>query len=362
MTKQLKTRQICFFLIAFLPVTKIFTLPSILAENSAEDMWLSALFSLIFDFLTLLAVVFTCRKTNMSFFELLEYNLGKTGKNIVLVIYFICFTIKAYLPIVEQKEYVELTLYTLTPATFYFLPFFFAGFYLCLKNLRVLGRASDVAFLITLIGFLILFALSIANADFSAILPIGASGFNKIIGGSFKSLTWFGDSAYLLFFIGNFKYEKKSGVKILISFIISAIIVLGFMLTFYAIFTSIAHRQRFALTEISKYTTVINNLGRFDYLGIICILFSSVISLSLPIYFCTHILNHIFKLKKVYIAPLITVGAQFLAIMFLSKYMASVQKFITEYGGFLFFTMSNVIPILIALFCKKEKKYEVQQG
>ena len=339
MTKQLKTRQICFFLIAFLPVTKIFTLPSILAENSAEDMWISALISLTVDFLTLSAVVFTCRKTNMNFYELLENSIGKIGKNIVLLLYFVCFMLKAYLPIVEQKEYVELTLYTLTPATFYFLPFFFACFYFCLKKLRVLGRASDVAFLITLIGFLILFALSISNADFSAILPIGASGFNKIISGSFKSLTWFGDSAYLLFFIGNFKYEKKSGVKIVISYIISAIIVLGFMLTFYAIFTSIAHRQRFALTEISKYTTVINNLGRFDYLGIVCVLFSSVISLSLPLYFCTQILNHIFKFKKIFIAPLITVGTQFIAVIFLSKYMASVQKFITDYAGFLFFAV-----------------------
>ena len=126
MQYQLKSRQVCFFLIAFMPISKLFVLPSILAGFSAEDMWLSTVFNLFLDFLTLLAVVYACKKSKQTFFNLLENNFGKTGMKIVLSLYLIYFTLKAILPINEQKDYVELTLYTLKPTIYYFLPFFLA--------------------------------------------------------------------------------------------------------------------------------------------------------------------------------------------------------------------------------------------
>ena len=74
----------------------------------------------------------------------------------------------------------------------------------------------------------------------------------------------------------NFIYKKRDGIKIIIAFLISGLSVVLFMVVFYGIFTSIAFRQQFALTEISKYTAIINNIGRFDYIGILNILFSGI--------------------------------------------------------------------------------------
>ena len=115
--------------------------------------------------------------------------------------------------------------------------------------------------------------------DLGTILPVGANGFKNIANGAYSSLTWFGDAVYALFFIGEFKFSKKDGLKIFISYLISAVILIAFMIIFYSIFTSISYRQRFALTEISKYTTVINNIGRFDYVGIMMLLFSNLLIL-----------------------------------------------------------------------------------
>ena len=155
----LKTRQVCFFIIAFTPICKLFILPSVLSGFSNEDAWISALINLTVDFLTLFAVIYACKKTQSTFFELLENNFGKTGKKIILALYFIYFMMKVILPLNEQKEYVELTLYTLKPTIFYFLPFFVLSFYLCTKKTRVLGRIADVAWLITINGILTLFIL-----------------------------------------------------------------------------------------------------------------------------------------------------------------------------------------------------------
>ena len=337
-----------------MPISKLFVLPSILAGFSAENMWLSTVLNLLLDFLTLLAVVYACKNSRKSFFNLLEDNLGKTGMKIVLSLYLIYFTLKAILPINEQKDYVELTLYTLKPTIYYFLPFFLVAFYLCTKKIRVLGRASDIMWLVTINGVLTLFVLSLGNADFGALLPIGANGISNILKGSFSSMNWFGDAVYIMFFIGEFEYKKKDGVKILLSFLIGAIMIIAFMIIFYCIFTSIAFRQRFALTEISKYTTVINNLGRFDYIGIILILFVNLFSLSLPIYFSCKIINKLFSIKKVWIAPTIVVPIQALIPLFFNQYIYAIQNFLLGYAGVFFFIAANAFPILTAFFAKKE--------
>ncbi len=356
MQYELKTRQVCLFLIAFTPIAKLFIMPSILAGKANEDLWISATINLVLDLLTILAVIYTNKRANTNLYSLLENKVGKTASKIITIIFFIYFMLKAILPISEQGEYVKLTLYTLKPTIIYFLPFFVVAFYVCTKRLRVLGRSADIMWIFTLIGFTVLYALSIANVDFGAILPVGANGTKKILDGSYTSLLWFGDGAYLLFFIGEFKFNKNDGRKILLSFLVSAVIVLLFMFIFYGTFTSIAHRQRFAFTEISKYTTVINNLGRFDYIGIILILFSNVFALTVPLFFSCKILNYVLGFSKKWISPLIVVGIQLLILVFLNEYYASVENFLMNKINVFFLLVGNVLPALSVLLINKENK------
>ena len=360
---QLKTRQVCFFLIAFLPITKFFSLPSLMAKTAGEDMWISVLISLLLDFITLLPIIFACKNAKKGLFEILEDTFSKTGAKAIAIIYIIYFIAKAILPLNEQKDYVDFTLYTLKPSIAYFIPIFVLGFYMCFKRLRFLGRLADIVWMITINGFVTLIALSISNADFSAILPIGVHNAGDILSASFNSLTWFGDAVFIMFFIGQFKYEKGSTVKILLSFFAGAVMVLGFMVVFYSIFSYIAFRQRFALTEVSKYTTVINNLGRIDYLGIIMILFSNMFALCLPIYFVSKLLDYVFEFKKVWIAPIISVAIQLFIAIYLNEYIYSIGKFITVYFGYYFILVGNVLPIIFAILTiKKEKTYAIKKG
>jgi len=359
---QLKTRQICFFIIAFLPITKFFSLPSLIASKANEDLWISALISLAIDFITLIPIVLVCKKSNKTFFEIIEDLFGKNGAKIIAFFYVIYFMAKAILPLNEEKDYVEYTLYTLTPDVFYFLPLFLLALYMCFKRLKMLGRLSDILWMITINGFLTLIALSISNADFSAILPIGANGIKNIARGSLTCFNWFGDSVFIMFLIGSFKWEKGSSTKIFLSYLVGAVMVVSFMIIFYSIFTSIAFRQRFALTEISKYTTVINNLGRFDYIGIFMILFSNMFALCLPIYFASKLIDYIFSIKKLWISPIIVVGIQLIITLFFYEYFVSIQAFMTTSFAFYFFALGNVIPIIITLITLRRTKYEIKKS
>ncbi len=360
MKYELKTRQVCLFFIAFMPITKLFMVPSVMAGYANEDMWISALISCLLDIGTLCALIYACKLADAPFFTILERSFGKTVSKIIMAIYFIFFTLKAFLPINEQKDYVEFTLYTLLSTTFYFFPFFIICFYFCTKKLRAVGRVAEICWLFSLIGFIVLITLSFSNADFTAILPLGANGFSNIFKGTMHSLPWFGDSVYLMFFLGEFAYHKKDGIKILGSYLLGVLMILIFMVIFYCIFTSIAHRQRFALTEISKYTTVINNTGRFDYLGILMILLSSIFSISMPLFFGSRILNYIFNFKKRWITPLITVGIQLLTSIFFSEFLSTMETIVTDYCIYGFIVMQNLLPIFSIFIAKRRLNYEHQ--
>ena len=359
MNFQLKTRQVCLFIIAFMPVTKLFILPSVLATHAKEDMWISATINLVLDFITLLLVINACKRAKTDFFTLLENNLGKPLSKIVIVLYFFYFMLKSIVPLNEQKDYVELTLYTLMPSKFYFLPFFAVTFYFCCKKLRIVGRSADLFWLFTIVGIVLLISLSIPNADLEAILPIGGQDAKSILSGSYVTLGWFGDASYLLFFIGNFEYKKKDGLKIILSYLIASVAIIAFMIIFYCVFTSIAFRQRFALTEISKYTAVINNIGRFDYVGIIPILLSSIFALSIPLFLSAKILDHLFKFKKTWISALIVSATEFFILVFFTQYYLSIERLVMNYLSVFFLVMANVLPIFTALLKNKENYNEV---
>ena len=127
---------------------------------------------------------------------------------------------------------------------------------------------------------------------------------------------------------------------------------------FYGIFSSIAFRQRFALTEIAKYSSVISNTGRFDYLSIMMILGASLISCSVPIFFASKLLNYVFSFKKTFIAPIITVGIELLIILVFSKFYYSFEKIATRYFGLLFLTFSTLLPCLLIFFTKRREVNE----
>ena len=357
---QLKTRQVCLFFIAFTPVIRLFMLPSLISGIANEDMWLSAVINAAIDLITITALSIACRFAESDFYETVRKNFGETLAKILFTLYAAFFLVKAVLPIAEQKDYVELTLYNTFPNLLTFTPLFFICFYLALKHLRVIGRASDVMWIFTLIGYGILFGLSVSNADFGALLPVGARGLNAIAKASKSALNWYGDGVYLLFFMGNFKAEKKDGIKIVLFYIFSALLTVLFTAVFYAIFKSIAYRQRFALTEVSKYSTVINNLGRFDYIGIFFILTSSFFSLSLPVYFCCYCLNKAFPLKLKFIYPLAISVLLFSFINFFGEYFYALENFIISGMPAAFIVFGNVIPIIVsaAVIFRSKRRYE----
>lgn len=246
------------------------------------------------------------------------------------------------------------------PNVITFLPFFLVTFYLCLKKLNAIGRISDVLFLPTLIGLVLIISLSIPNADLESFLPVGITGYKSILTASYKGLNWFGDCVYFLFFIGNYTREGKAERNIILTYLLSCLVSVLFLFLFYATFSGIAFRQKFALTEIAKYSTIINNIGRFDYIGIFFLLYSYIFGASLPIYFANFLMQRLFPIKKKWIYPLALCLIIVFFVVVLGEYFATIERLVITYGGILFLVCGNILPIVFALF-NKEKNVEVEK-
>jgi hypothetical protein len=107
---ELSFRQVRLFLIALVPVSKMFMLPSILAKHANEDLWISALFNFSLDFITLFFVVLSCKNAKNTLIGTLEEKFGKAQTKILFCFYLIYFLLKSLNPINDQEDYVEQTL------------------------------------------------------------------------------------------------------------------------------------------------------------------------------------------------------------------------------------------------------------
>ena len=65
-----------------MPITKFFMVPSILAGQAYEDMWICSIVNLLLDLFTLTVLMVVCKRENTDFITLLKNKLGKKGAKI----------------------------------------------------------------------------------------------------------------------------------------------------------------------------------------------------------------------------------------------------------------------------------------
>ncbi len=353
--KEVYSRQICLFFVAFLPPLKLFFMPSALSTVFDNDVWLCAVFSFIIDFSCLQITLFLSKKYDCDFYTLISQTFGNVFAKLVYSLYAVMLFMRAVIPVFELCYFVKLTLYEAVATDFYFFPFFVLPVYLSTLSLRSLGRLGELLCYFTILGLIILLAMSVSNVKLFNLLPIGISFPKNILTNFQKPFVWFGDSVYMLFFMGEAKLKKNDRTKISLSFLIAYLSVVIFLIFFYSIFMTTSIRQTFSLSEISKYSTSINSTARFDYLGVFCILFVNVISASLPIFFGAKALKKAYDVKPVY-SSLFFIILLMIFLMFFKQYLLSVINFILDYFSYFMFFMT-IFPVFIFLPLRiKDKK------
>ena len=353
---KLKIKQICFIFLAFVPTTKVLLMPAAVASVSGNDLYFTVLLNSLLDFTVIAAVLYACKKNDsLTFFELIELRLGKVALKIIAALYTLYFMFKMYAPLMEQKTFLEVSLYESTPRSFFFLPFFVISVFSCIKGIKAIGRCAEVMLLFTVPAFIMIFILSLGNADFEALLPVAYNNTAAIFSGLKKSMLWFGQGIYMIFFMGNFKYEKGASVKILLSYAASALVIVFFTMLFYATFADISLRQHYAVLKIARYSLVLSSMGRFDFIAIFLLITSTIYALTLPVLFGTECLIKTVGFKKRLIPSLIINAVLLSAMIFTDRYFNLIMNVIVRYLSVPFALFAYLFPIVISLTMKKKE-------
>ncbi|MBO5712933.1 MAG: GerAB/ArcD/ProY family transporter [Clostridia bacterium] len=360
MKNKVTALELAFILFTINIAGKVHALPSILSGFADESLWVIALINYAIDFVLLIIVLSILNKIRgRSFYDVLIEKFGKvTGKVIVFIL--VAFLIaKSFIPFIEQKNSIELTFYETQPTNFTFLPVFIIVFYFALKGLWSFSKSVAIIFWGLIIGSTIILLLSLSAVDFERLLPFFAKPFYEIANGSIKTLIWFGDPLYLLFFSKHVDKSEKLNGKIITSYAISAVVYLVGLVFFYAVFENIAVRQYFAPLKMSKYSVTLSNIGRFDYIGTLLIVTANVYSLALPIIVASNLVENLFKFKSKYVAPLIVTGACFILTLITSHGFFAHLNFMQTYGVWFLIIVTYGLPIILWTLIRRNKNERI---
>ena len=345
---KISERQIYFFLACIAPVAKLIVMPARLAGYCGNDLWLPALFQFAVQSLAVFCALLLAKR-GKSLYDLLADRTGTIFAKIVVLLVGAFLLFAGILPLLEQKLFVQGVFYDTLPSILSFAPFFLFLAYLCSKPLASYGRVFDLLAPIALVGLAGVLLFSVGNADYGAILPVGASGARGLLKGTAYSFAWFYYSALLLMMLGKFDYKKGMAWKGAVCYLAGGAAVVFFLVVFYGIFGGTAVNQFFAFTKTSKYFSGFTVLGRVDYLFIFLLSLASSFYTALPVSGAIESIVQAFGQKK-YLPTLLSVflaAGYFLLTYLLDFRFGDVMRAIAEQAFYLFPAFALLLPPLL---------------
>lgn len=352
----INTRQLCFILAFFFPVSKLIVLPSVLAGTAGNDLLLAALVPIALEGGATFALLWLTAHTDKTLFELVSGRFGKTAARVFFFFLALYYLFSVCVPLLEHRAYVQNTMYDARPSFWVFLPFFFFSCFAAAKGLQCVGRAADVGMPVFLVGFTFLILMAVASADFTSLLPVGRTPFPDILKGVTSALTWFSESAWLLFFLGRVKIEKKFLLKTSLSYLGGALFVLLFLAIFYGIFSTVAVREVYTIAKIARYYNALKTIGRVDYIFIYAVALVQLFALVLPLQLCVHALAESFHSEKYPLFSLVVNGIALLFTLLFSDRFLSVERAVSGYLFPVFLLFAYLLPALCPLLIGKKIK------
>ena len=285
---KLNVRQICFILIFYTVASKLLMYPTVLAEYSGRDLLFPAALNFLVQIIVIWAVAYLSSKTDKTLFELIKDTFGVVVARIIYGLFAAFFTLCTILPLFEHKLYVHAIFYDTIPTILIFLPIFIFFIYAGSKSFKNIGRCADVCLPIFVICIAFIFFMSFTEVDFSNLLPILKTPPLKMLSGSYKTALYFLEPAYLLMFLGHFRYKKGDAAKITLSYTLAALIVLVFLAVFYGIYSELASSRQFAISKTSLYYSAMDVVGRIDLYALyaleVVMLFALVLNVQLAVH------------------------------------------------------------------------------
>lgn len=351
---KINVRQICFILAFYTVVTKILLYPIILSGFSGRDLLFSSLISFAVQGVAIWAVAYLGSKTDKTLYELIKDSLGEVAARIVYGFFAAFFMFCTIPPLFEQKLYVQAIFYDTVPSFLVFAPVFLFTVYAGSKGLKNIGRCADICMPIFILSIAFIFFMSFSEVDFSNLLPVLKTPATSVFGGSLKTSFFFVEPAYLLMFLGNFRYKKGDAAKLTLSYAAGALIVLFFLAIFYGIYGELTSSRQFAISKTSLYFSAIDIVGRVDLYALYALEIVMLFALVLNIQFAVHCLEKCTGWNCPEGLSLAVNIALLTILLTCGHYLSPLQKFFTDWVWIIILLFATVAPFCAWAF-KREK-------
>lgn len=342
---KISVRQICFILATYTVVTKLLLYPILLSEFSGRDLVFSALISFIVQGAVIWAVAFLCSKTDKTLYELIKDNLGEVAARIVYGFFAAFFIFCSIAPMFEQKLYVQAIFYDTVPSFIIFAPVFLFTVYAGSKGLKNIGRCADICMPVFVISILFIFLMSFSEVDFSNLLPVFRTSATSVLGGSLKTYSFFLEPAYMLMFLGNFKYKRGDALKLTLSYVIGALTVLFFLAVFYGIYGELTSSRQFAVSKTSLYFSAMDIVGRVDLYALYTLEIVMLFAFVLNIQFAVHCLVKCSGWNCPEFLSLFVNLALFAIIITCEHYLSGFRNFLTDWAWIIILLFATAAPL-----------------
>lgn len=359
MDNKLTVNQARMLLLITVPISKLLILPSLYADTAKQDAWLAGLYNFIPDVLLLLAVLaFAKKQEGRTVFQAVEAQTGKLISKTLFATYAVYFLIKAIIPLLEHKNFIEITLYETSPTPLTFLPFFVVAYYFCIKGLRTAGACAEILFWVLFLGTIMVIFLCLGACDAYNLLPIGKNPVKRTLTASYNAVSWYGQPIVILFLAGRLKSVGKIYKSFLPAFILCVAVTVFLYACFTAVYGDIAVRQVYSLTKMTKYSIALSNVGRFDYVAALLVISASTLSISVPILLCAECLCYVLGCKSRVLPSVLPCAVLLLSTVLLNLRFQTLTGFIQTYATPFLLIMTYVLPPLLLLIKKEGTRSE----
>ncbi len=356
MKDKISVRQICFILVAYNAATKLLLYPTNAASTVGNALVFSALFNLVLQTVIIWSVSFLSSRTDKSFFELLQNTFGNVVARIIYAFFALYFLASAVVPMNEQQILVHDAFYDTMPSLMVFLPFFIFSIYAGVKSFTNVGRCADMCFPVFVITFACFLIMSVTEGDFTNLLPVMRQPILKVAGLSLASLFRFSESAFLLMFMGHFKYKKGDAAKLTISYAAGGLAVIALMASFYALYGPLTPTRSFLVNNISVFFPIIGFVGRVDLFVVYAFDLVVLFAIVLNVQACVHCLCLTFN-KNWRIVYSLCANAVLITITFLANNnYTMLQKIAGDWLWIPAVLFAYLIPVLAWALRRRSKK------
>lgn len=352
---KISVRQICFILAFYTAAAKLLLYPIILSGYSGRDLLFSALISFAVQGSVIWAVAYLSSKTDKSLFELIKNTLGKTAARIIYG-FFAAFFLFCAIPLLfEQKLYVQAIFYDTVPSFLVFAPVFLFTVYAGAKNFKNTGRCADICMPIFILSAVCIFFMSFSEVDFSNLLPVLKTPAANVFGGSLKTSFFFIEPAYLLMFLGSYKYKKGDAAKLTLSYALGAVIVLLFLALFYGVYGEITPSRQFAVSKTALYFSAIDIVGRIDLYVLYALEIVMLFALVLNIQCAVHCMGLCSGADFPELFSVLANVVLFTVTVTCGGHLSGLQSFYSDWGWIIILLFATALP-LAAWVLKRGKR------